>query len=208
MPFMIGIPFRIRVEHAGIGYKGISCPAWKYDCFKKNGVLIYACLCTGNRHQWVLSRVKRRAEHTRGRKAAWTSISPSHNAQGCVIWPWSSCSRNDREKLLPTWWVWLSDGCSKCGIYGFLHFFSPWWTSRGDCPLCWGFCGPCLVWAPCTEMWHMVWRRHFTPLQAQRAWWWLHLCKLLQPSLNSLPEQVCTQAIHLICSPCISCDTL
>lgn len=32
MTFMIGIPFRIRVEHKGIGYKVISS-AWKYDCF-------------------------------------------------------------------------------------------------------------------------------------------------------------------------------
>lgn len=102
-------------------------------------------------------------------------------------------------------------GCSKCGIYGFLHFFSPWWTSRGDCPVCQGFSGPCLVCAPCPQMWHM-WRRASPHLQEHSptlwSWWWLHPCKLLQLSLNSLPEQVCTQAIHLICSPCISCDTL
>lgn len=126
--------------------------------------------------------------------------------------PCNFSSRNDREKLRPTWWAGLYDGHSKCGIYGFLHFLSPWWTSRGDCPVCEGFSGHCLVCAPCPQMWDMVVKKAFPPLQAHgpTLWskWWLNPCKLLQSSLNFLPKQIHTHAIHLICSPCISCDTL
>lgn len=75
----------------------------------------------------------------------------------------NTSSRNDIEQLVPSWWAWLLDDHSKCGIYGFLHFISPWQTSRGGCPVHRGFSGTCLVPAPCLQTWHIVRRGHFPP---------------------------------------------
>lgn len=131
------------------------------------------------------------------------------------FWAWRPCnssSRNAREKPLPTWWAWLSDSHSKCGIYGFLHFFSSWCTSRGGCPVCQGFSGPCLVCAPCPQMWH-VWRRDFLPLQEHSPILWsrLWLIPVNSYSLPSIPFQsryihrLNTWSVHLV-FPVIHCN--
>lgn len=45
MSFMMRIPFRTRVEHAGIGYKVISSPVGNMTLLK-NCVFLYVCLYT------------------------------------------------------------------------------------------------------------------------------------------------------------------